>query len=278
MGGATDTPPLALIAGRGRLPELLAERLRASGRDVIYCAYHDAPPGTVAPDLAFRLETLGTLLKQLQKRGARDVCFAGGVRRPKLEPRALDLATAPLVPRLMAALGKGDDGALRVVLELFEARGMAVRGAHELLPDLLPAPGVLGRFQPEEADRKDAERGAEIVVALGSADVGQACVVSRRQALSVEAMPGTDWMLETLATNRAGLPEGGLLYKGPKPRQDRRVDLPAIGQGTIRNAARAGLRGVVIEAGGVMVLDREEVVREADAAGLFLWVRPREAV
>ncbi|SFC56401.1 LpxI family protein [Tropicimonas isoalkanivorans] len=269
-------PPVALIAGQGRLPEVLARGLKAEGRTVIYCAYHDTPPGTVVPDLTFRLETLGTLLKTLRKRGAGEVCFAGGVRRPKFDPKKLDLATASLVPRFMAALGHGDDAALRVVLDLFESRGMAVRGAHEILPELLPEVGVLGAIQPNDEDRRDAERGAEVVSALGAADVGQACVIARRQALAVEAMPGTDWMLASLAGRRDGLPEGGVLYKGPKPQQDRRVDLPTIGPETLRAAASAGLNGVVIEAGGVMVLDREQTVAAADAAELFLWVRPKE--
>ncbi|PRY26652.1 hypothetical protein CLV78_101753 [Aliiruegeria haliotis] len=267
---------LALIAGQGRLPQLVAETVRAEGREVIYCAYHDAPPGALEPDLVFRLETLGGLLRKLQKRGASEVCFAGGIRRPKLEPSKLDLATAPLVPKFLSALGKGDDGALRVVLELFESRGMAVRAAHEIIPGLLPAEGVLGQVQPSDDDRQDAARAADIVRTLGALDVGQGCVVSRRQALAIEAMPGTDWMLSTLAANREGLPDGGVLLKGPKPNQDRRVDLPAIGPDTMRAAARAGLRGVAIVAGSVMVLDRDEATAEADRLGLFLWARAEE--
>ena len=99
---------------------------------------------------------------------------------------------------------------------------------------------------------------------MGVADVGQACIVARRQALAIEAMPGTDWMLASLKDTRDGLPEGGLLFKAPKPGQDRRVDLPAIGPETIRAAAEAGLRGIVIEAGGVMLLDRAEAIAAAD--------------
>ena len=65
----------------------------------------------------------------------------------------------------------------------------------------------------------------------------------------------------------------GVLYKGPKPGQDRRLDLPAVGPGTLRGAAAAGLAGVVVEAGGVMILDHAATVAAADAAGLFLWAR-----
>lgn len=265
---------LALIAGQGRLPEILAEGARAAGRDLLVCGYADAE-GSVPADLSFRLEGLGGLVRDLRRRGVTEICMAGGIRRPKLRLRHLDFPTLLLVPRLVRALGKGDDGALREVIALFEENGMAVHGAHEILPELLPEAGVLTRAQPEKSDRADATRGEEIVGAMGAADIGQACIVARRQALAIEAMPGTDWMLASLKGTRAGLPEGGLLFKAPKPDQDRRADLPAIGPGTVRAAAEAGLRGVVIEAGGVMILDREETIAVADAAGLFLWVRPK---
>jgi DUF1009 family protein len=40
-------------------------------------------------------------------------------------------------------------------------------------------------------------------------------------------------------------------------------------------AAEAGLDGIVIEAGGVILLDREQVIRVLDSMGMFLWVRAR---
>ena len=264
----------ALIAGQGRLPELLVERSRAAGTALLVCGYAEAP-GSIEPDIPFHLERLGGLVRELRRRGVQEICMAGAVRRPRLSLRRLDWATILLLPRLLRGLGKGDDGALRELIALFEENGMSVRGAHEILPDLLPPLGVLTRMHPRASDHRDAARGEAIVAARGAADIGQACVVAAGQALAIEAMPGTDWMLASLAGARAGLPAGGILFKAPKPGQDRRADLPAIGPGTIRAAAEAGLRGVVIEAGGVMVLDREEVVAVADAAGMFLWVRPK---
>lgn len=260
---------LALIAGQGELPHRLAERLRPG----LVCELEAFPSGL--PDaLQFRVERLGSFLKTLRKRGATEVCFAGAIRRPKVEATRVDLATMPLVPRMMGAMREGDDALLRTVIAVFEEAGLAVRAAHELLPELLPAAGIPTRAQPGERDRKDAARAAGIVAALGAADVGQACVVARGQALALEAIGGTDWMLASLAEGRRPPgTEGGLLYKAPKPGQDRRIDLPAIGPGTASGAAAAGLSGMVIEADGVMVLGLEETVAACDAQGLFLWIR-----
>ena len=77
-----------------------------------------------------------------------------------------------------------------------------------------------------------------------------------------------DWL-----TGIAGSGKGAILYKAPKPQQDQRADLPVIGPETARIAAEAGFVGIIIEQGGVMVLDLETVVQILDANDMFLWVR-----
>ena len=149
--------------------------------------------------------------------------------------------------QVLGALRAGDDGALRVIVSLFENAGLRVRAASDVLPALLLPEGVPTRARPSDLDGADAARGETIVAALGRADIGQGCVVAEGQALAIEALPGTDWMLQSLqmpgGERLATLPAGGLLYKAPKPGQDRRIDLPTIGPETLRNAAAAGLRG-----------------------------------
>jgi len=68
-------------------------------------------------------------------------------------------------------------------------------------------------------------------------------------------------------------PRAGLLFKAPKPDQDLRIDLPTIGPTTVQGAIDAGLGGIVIAAGGVIVLDQSRVIDMMDDAGMFLWVR-----
>jgi hypothetical protein len=48
------------------------------------------------------------------------------------------------------------------------------------------------------------------------------------------------------------------------------MDLPTIGPETVRRAEQAGLAGIAVESGGTLILDRDEMVRLADAAGLFV--------
>ncbi len=261
---------LALIAGSGTLPaELARNQLEAP----LVCALEGYAPDGLAVDIWFRIETLGGLLATLKDRGIDEVCMAGAIRRPPVDPARIDAATMPLIPRLQQAIMSGDDAALRAVIGLFEEAGFAVRGAHEIAPDILPPVGCLTESQPGDQDLDDAARAAGILRAMSAADVGQACVVLRGQALAIEGLFGTDWMLRSLTLRPdAG---GGVLFKAPKPDQDRRADLPTIGPDTVSAAVAAGLSGIVIERGGVIVLDRAAVVAECNALGLFLMVRER---
>lgn len=261
----------AIIAGAGRLPAALAAALD----DPLVCALDGFTPEGLAVDQVFRVERLVPFLRSLGDAGVDRVVFAGAVRRPRLDPSLFDPATAQMVPRLLAAMQAGDDATLRAVIAIFEEMGFAVVGAQDLAPDLLPGPGVL-TGAPSEADRADAARAAAIVAALGAVDVGQGAVVAQGLCLAVETLPGTDAMLDWVAqTARRPDPKGarGVFYKAPKPGQDRRIDLPAIGLDTLARAHAAGLAGIAFAAGGVILLDRAALLAEAARLGLFLWAR-----
>jgi len=265
---------LALFAGTGGLPAAVAACLETSPFIFSMTGF---PPSGVSPDRTFRIEHMGTMIKSLTDHKVTEICFAGGIARPAIDPSQIDAATMSLVPMMQAAMTAGDDCALRAVLSIFEEAGLTIRGAHDVAPDLLPEPGVLTSVAPSDLHRSDAERGAAIVAAMGVVDIGQSCVVHRGQALAIEGVFGTDWMLKTLADRPDDSHRGGVLVKSPKPGQDLRVDMPVIGPNTVTSAEANGLDGIVIEAGGVMILDRAETRARADACGLFLWVRERSA-
>ncbi|WP_322865783.1 LpxI family protein [Aquicoccus sp. G2-2] len=277
---------LALIAGSGKMPQIVA---RAQVVPPLICALKGNLPDGVEPDIVFGLETVGTLLLDLGNRGVDEVCFCGAIARPQIDPAKIDAESAPLMPLFAEALGKGDDGALRVVVDIFERTGFAVRGVHELAPALLPPLGALTQREPRLAHLRDVDKGREILAEMGRADLGQACVIRKGVVLEREDETGTDAMLDRLALSierphegdpagwafdasgelregtRAWLEmlssrnyeapgAGAVLYKAPKPEQERRADLPTIGPATALRAAQAGLDGIVIASGGCLWL------------------------
>lgn len=263
---------LAVIGGSGALPGLVLAacpqahlvRFEGAGCDTHWTRVIDA-----------RFERMGALFKAMRKAGVSDVCLAGAMARPRLNPALLDLVTMAAAPRIMAMMKGGDDGLLRAVIALFEDNGFRVRGVHELVPDLLAGPDPLCGT-PSAAQSDDAARGCAILNALGPVDVGQACVVAGGLCFGVESIQGTDALLTFVAQTRGGLKptSGGVLIKRAKPGQDLRVDMPTIGPATIDAAQDAGLDGIALQAGHVLVVERDKVLHRAGAAGLALWTLP----
>lgn len=265
-------PKLGIVAGGGDLPAKLVAVCRATGREVFVLALVDQadPSLTEGVDHAWvRLGAAGTALKALHGAGVKDLVMAGRVRRPSLSELRPDWRAARLFAKLGAS-SLGDDGLLSaVVRELEEVEGFRVTAPDELLGELVAPSGPLGRILPDEQGRSDIARGFEVARALGALDVGQAVIVQAGLVLGVEAIEGTDKLIERCgALRREGL--GGVLVKACKPSQERRVDLPTVGVETVHGAARAGLRGIAFEAGRSLVLDRDAMARAADELGLFV--------
>lgn len=257
----------AIVAGSGVLPGLL---LAAGAAHVVRLAGVESA-ALDAPDIPAEFERLGQLFDDLRAAGVSELAFAGGLSRPELDPSRMDPRTAALLPRLGAAMGQGDDTLLREIAAIFEDEGFCVLGALDLRPDLAAAAGAISGT-PSEAQEADAARARAVLAALGPLDVGQAAVAARGQMIGIETLQGTDAMLRCVG---ASLPDsGGVLVKRPKPGQDLRMDTPAIGPATVMKAAEAGLSGIEIAAGSVLVLDRESTVTACEAAGLTLWAAP----
>ncbi|MBF9041966.1 UDP-2,3-diacylglucosamine diphosphatase LpxI [Rhodobacterales bacterium HKCCE4037] len=255
----------AIIAGSGALPRLLLEA------EIAYVVQfkgvvidrHKAPP------IKARFEQLGKLFDDLRAKEVTEVCLAGAMGRPTLDPVAFDPFTAAKMPMLMAAMGQGDDALLRAIVSVIEGEGFRVVAAHEIRPDLVAQAGVIAGKPMGESD---AARGREVLAALASLDVGQGVVVGRGQVLGIETLQGTEAMLRFVAETAPG--SGGVFVKRPKAGQTLKVDMPAIGPDTIRQAAAAGLKGIEVEPGKVLLIDRAAIEAACAETGVSLWAGP----
>ena len=263
---------IGIIAGRGQLPRHIIAALQAAGRDFFVLAIEgQAEPLTVegVPHAWVGLGQVGYGFATLKAAAVRQVVFAGAVKRPSLFNLKLDAKGAAMIAKI-GIKSLGDDGLLRAVSNAFEDEGFEMVGADQLLKTLVVGEGNLGRFKPDELALNDLQRGFRVALALGALDVGQAVVVQQGIVLGVEAIEGTDSLIDRATiVRRDGL--GGVLVKVMKPGQDRRFDLPTIGPETVSRAAAAGLRGIGFEAGSVIILDLAEAIARADAAGIFLF-------
>jgi DUF1009 family protein len=269
---------LGLIAGGGNLPRTLAERCIEAGRPFFVVRLKGFADASLTdyPGAEIGVAELGKCFAALKKAGCQAVCFAGLVARPDFSALKPDLRGLAALPGVIAAARSGDDGLLRFLLGEFEKEGFVIEGAHEVVDDLTLPVGVLGAVAPLPSDRGDIERAIEVARAIGRLDIGQGAVVVRGLVLAVEGQEGTDAMLARCAElpqalrGTSGAEAVGVLAKAPKPIQERKVDMPTIGVATVIGAAKVGLRGIVGEAGALLVMDREAVIKTADSLGVFI--------
>jgi DUF1009 family protein len=273
---AADGAPLGIVGGRGVLPFTVAAAARDQGRRVVLFALRGfADPGEVGayPHHWVRLGQFGKVCRLARREGCRDLVLIGGVQRPTLRQLRPDWTTLLLYRRIKRLFRGGDDHLLSGIADAFEERGFRIIGAHEIAPEILMTRGPLGRRTPSAAETADIAQGLAFLRATGPFDVGQAVVVADRRVLAMEAAEGTDTMLWRIAELRADrrIPKtGGVLVKAPKPGQDRRVDLPAIGMGTIAAAADARLSGIALVAGSAIVAQRTRLSAAADRSKIFV--------
>ena len=267
---------IGLIAGDGDLPKHVVQAAQKDGHEVSIIALEGfAQASDFEGAKSLGIAEFGKMTKALKKANATHVCFAGIVKRPDFKRLKPDLKAMFHMSGAIKAAKQGDDALMRYLLSLFEKEGFQVIAPQDVCKSLLLPEGILGAVSLAEAHKEDAKKACEIASKIGALDIGQGAVVCQGVVLAVEAQEGTDAMLKRVADLPAeirgsGAERKGVLAKMVKPTQETRVDLPTIGPATIENAAAAGLAGIVAEGGRAFIIDREEVIALADAAGLFV--------
>lgn len=289
-----DSPPLGLVAGAGRLPQLLLEAGELQARRVIVghaqnnLLPKDCKPAELPAELLVgaRVEVqvlnefaeVPGFLERLQAAGAREICFAGRVRKPS----AGELAANPLVRKIIARTLKAritklhtlNDGALFSLLaQITQAYGLTTVAPQSILPGLVAEVGTPTEARPSEDDLRDIQKGNDILRQLGNLDLGQAVVVCQGLVLGIEAAPGTDALLQQIA-RLSQKPTGGVLVKRTRGGQNPNIDLPSIGPETVRGVVDASLNGIAVQAERSWIIDRGETLKAADKLRLFITAQP----
>lgn len=263
---------IGLIAGRGDLPALLIQAAKDQGREIFVLAIRgDTNPYflTDIPHQWIEMAEIAQTLDIFHRQGVSEVIMAGGLSRPPLKAFKPSILTTKLLARLGKAFFAGDDALFKAIVHIFEEEGFRILGAEELLHDLLAPKGNLSTAVPDKQAQEDIALGIRLMKEIGKLDIGQAIIIRTGHVLGVEALEGTDALIARCGAWVSGAPQG-VLVKARKAAQEERVDLPSIGMETIRNLHRAGFAGVAVEAGGSLIIRKEETLRLANELGLFV--------
>ena len=262
--------PVALIAGQGLYPQLVASAARRAGVPLKLIAFDDEtspellasfPP---ADRRTLLVGQLGKMLRTLEDFGVGSALMAG-----QITPRRLfkglhpDLKAARILLSLKRRNAETIFGAIATEIEQL---GITLLDARSFLDDQLSTSGVMtGRTFPIE--REYLTHGIEIARECARLDIGQGCVVRKGTVLAVEAYEGTDEMLRRAGSLKT---DGTLFVKTVKARQDFRFDVPCFGLRTLETMREAKIAAAALESGRVILLDRPAVLTQARAWGINL--------
>jgi DUF1009 family protein len=261
---------LGLIAGRGRFPLDLARAARRRGGRVVAVGFHGDTEAALANEVDelhwLHLGELESLIARFRAAGARQAVMAGKVLKTSLFGDLAQLRPDARAVALIAGLRtRNDDSILGAIADELAGEGITLLPQAALVPELLAGEGTLGAVEPTPAQRKDVAFGWPVAKALGALDVGQTVIVRERAVLAVEAIEGTD---AAVARGAALGGPGASVIKVAKPRQDPRFDMPAVGLRTLEVLASGKVAVLAVEADRTLLLDRAELLREADRHGI----------
>ena len=260
---------IGIIAGGGQFPLLFARAAKAQGRQVVavgHCNETDATLEGLADSFCWvKLGQLGKIIKFFRRHGVREAAFLGTITKTSIFADVRpDFKGLSLWNKIDI---KHDDSILRAIASTLEEEGIRVVASTLYLQELLFPEGVLTKRGPTQAQMDDIRFGWRIGREIGRLDIGQCVVVRDSTVLAVEAIEGTDAAIKrggTLGRKKA------VVVKLRKPGQDFRFDLPAIGPTTIASMVEVQAAVLAVEAGQSLLFDREEVVRQADRAGIVI--------
>jgi UDP-2,3-diacylglucosamine hydrolase len=263
---------LGLIAGRGDLPATVLKAAKEKNIPCFVLAFKGDTDAALCGDTPHQwlpIEEIARTIEIFKEHNVKHVVMAGKLSRPPLKALQPPALAAKIVAKLGRALFSGDDALFKAIVSLFEEEGFTVLGADQITGDVLCPEGILTKATPDRQARQDIDRGIKLAKQIGQLDIGQAIIIKHGQVLGVEALEGTDRLIERCKDLGEREP-GGVLIKAKKPGQERRIDLPAIGPETINQLAAAGFAGVAIEAGNALIINRAETIARANENGLFI--------
>lgn len=265
---------LAIVAGLGQFPVLVAQGARAAGVPVCILGLRNiADPSLTGLADQFHwipISRLGRWIKCARKFGADELILAGGVRkRDAFAPwRIWRYRPDWRMLKIWYRRARSDRRNLALLTALadeLEQAGLNVQNSVKYCQQSLADEGLMTRTSPSNGVASDIEFAWPIALKIAEMDIGQAIAVREKDIIGVEAIEGTDAMIE----RTGGLVKSGwTLIKVAQAHQDMRFDVPAVGPDTIENLKRNGGTALVVQTGKTLMIDKQRMLDLADTHGI----------
>lgn len=254
---------LGLIAGAGDLPLLLAQSASEQGRMPIVIQITQPASehleSIASETYSFGIGQVQKITRTLLDSGVRELAIIGKIDTGILfRPFLVDPTAVKILARNR---NKGTRAIVAAVIEHFESKGISVVKQHQFLSRLMPKEGVLTKRQPTQTQWADVKYGMQLARQVADLGIGQTVVVKNMMAVAIEAIEGTDE-----AIKRGGMlgGKGVVVAKAAATDHDFRVDVPTIGDQTLKTLQAVGGSVLAVEAGRTFVVNQTDLYEQAD--------------
>ena len=258
---------IGLIAGQGPIPERLVSRWEEQGHTPVIVGLKDITDSALFKNriaAEFKIGQAGHILNFFKQNDVKKIVMIGALRRPNFWTIIPDWEGITILAKLLMRR-RGDDSLLRFVRAEIERYGLTVVGVQEFMPELLCPAGPLTQLHPTTDQLKMITVGFDAAKQHGANDKGQSVVVTPNAIAARETEKGTNALIDSCANM-----QNAILVKASKPQQDLALDMPTIGISTVDHIIKAGLKGIAVESGKTIIMDKDDVVRKCDDHGIFL--------
>ncbi len=262
---------LGIIAGGGSLPTTLVDTCNNKNIEPFIVGFNGQTNSNLIQKythLWAKMGEVGKIIKFFKNNNVKNLVLIGSIKRPSFTEIKPDLKAMKILSKIgLKALG--DNGLLTLLKNELENEGFVIHAMHKFCEGLLMPEGDIGKYSPKIEDKITIDLGLKISQEIGALDIGQSVIVQNGLVIGVEAIEGTDELINRCATLLQN-GRGGILVKTCKPQQDKSLDMPTIGANTIINAHKAGLCGIVVQSSNVIVVDIKNVVKLANKYNIFV--------
>lgn len=264
---------IAIISGKGRLPRELYDACIEHNVDVHIVGLKDQFSHELFEGINVDLVPIygvGQVIKSIKNSGAKHVILAGKVTRSAIPKLILDLKGAKLFASILRN-GLSDKSLTKTIINFLEKEGLEVISPEVIAKNILATEGNMTNIPIRKSHMRDMEQGYQMLSEICKLDVGQALVIQNGLILGIEAIEGTDDLIKRCGSIQQKFDTEPVLVKRCKPHQDKRMDMPCIGERTIKNLCEFGIKGVGVEAGACIILNKKKTLALANECGIFIY-------
>ena len=260
---------LIVVAGGGIYPRMVVEGAKRAGVEKVDVLAVRGSTGRATRKAADETIEIGigeiaAGIRKIAERSYDGAILAGQVNPLSLFRSRFDGLTRAWLAELPVKTAHTVFGKL---VEKFEEAGVKILPASLYMDGCVPGEGALTKRLPTAEESEDLRHAVEVAGDMGIHDVGQTVMVKSGMVLAVEAFEGTN-----AAIRRGGKlgGKGSVVFKAARRGHDMRFDIPVVGLKTLKVMKRAGVTALGFQAGRLIMLEREKVVRFADVNSIAI--------